>query len=79
MTVTIEKIIEIVEAALELSPGTVNADSTTESLDAWDSLGHISILVSLDKELGDISERQPEVATAKSIQEIFELAIRDHV
>jgi acyl carrier protein len=75
---SIERVIEIVEHALELSSGSINPDSSADNIDAWDSLGQISILVSLDRELADISERIPEIATARSIREIFDLVARDH-
>ena len=42
---------KIIADALEVDPGEIGDDTSTETLESWDSLGHINILVALDAEL----------------------------
>jgi acyl carrier protein len=65
------EIIEILEKALELGPGSLNEDSSTENTDAWDSLGQLSILVALDKHFAGKISSITDMAGAVSVKEIF--------
>lgn len=42
----------LVAAALELSPEEVPADADVESLAAWDSLGHVKVVLAVEARLG---------------------------
>lgn len=66
-----EKIIEIISEAL--MGEIVNADSTTDNLPGWDSLGHLSILSALDQALGGKVTEIREFTDVKSVKEIIEL------
>lgn len=48
----IDQIIEIVENALQLSAGTVNADSKMEDFAEWDSLAQVIIIGEIAERLG---------------------------
>ncbi len=65
-----DDILKIIEKALELKEGSISVDSQMDDVEKWDSLGHLSILVALDKNIdGNISEIS-ELATADSISKI---------
>jgi hypothetical protein len=42
---------KIVATALDVDPREVADDASTETLEAWDSLGHVAIVVALDEAL----------------------------
>ena len=66
-----EKVIKAISEAL--MGEIVSIDSTVDSLTAWDSLGHLSILSALDEVFnGKITEIQ-EFSDVKSVKEIIEL------
>ena len=44
-----EKLRDIMAATLEISPGAIREDSTMESIEEWDSLGHVHIMVALEQ------------------------------
>ena len=48
---TQEEVMKIIAGALEVDLGQLNEESGTEALEAWDSLGQISIIVALDTAL----------------------------
>jgi acyl carrier protein len=73
MTIKPEKLIKLVENALEMQPNTISIDSNSENTEAWDSLGHLSILIALDKAFNGKVGKIQDMAMAKSIQTIMSL------
>jgi len=71
--VKIANLIECLESALEVEVGSLDMSSTQESVEEWDSLGHISILATLDDLFSDITERQPELVDATTLSGIVEI------
>ena len=66
-------VMEIVEGALELDAGVVQASSNSESIAEWDSLGQLSILVALDRRFDGKVAGLSEMAEANSIQIMQEI------
>ena len=64
---------KLIEEALEIDSGLVNENSSMNDIEEWDSLGHLSILLKLDEELGGEAGGIKELAEAKSVNEIFEI------
>ena len=48
-----KELLKLVSEALEVSIEKINLRSSQDEIEEWDSLGHLSILSSLSKELGD--------------------------
>jgi acyl carrier protein len=69
----IDVLIKEIVQALEVGEHEISIDSDSSSVEAWDSLGHISILARLDSVFEDITERVPELASALSVREIHKL------
>lgn len=65
------ELIAEIAAALEINSAELSMDSVSSDVDAWDSLGHITILTRLDDKLQNVSERAPSLAEAMSIREIW--------
>jgi len=71
-----KEVIEIIENALEPEGNSLTIDSTSDDLEEWDSLGHLSILVALDEYFHGKIANIEEMATANSVKKI--LRILDH-
>ena len=54
-----EKILQIISEALELEEQ-IGEEDSMENIGEWDSLGHLSILIYLDKEFGHFIIRERE-------------------
>ena len=67
------KLLEMVAEALEVEVAQISLDSSTENTEEWDSLGHITILSSLDEETDGKSADIPDLTQAASVNELFEI------
>ncbi len=72
-----QDVLSAIENALELDSGSVGLGATTENLEEWDSLGHLSILAALDLLFGGKVTEIREITTADSIPKIL-VALRQH-
>jgi acyl carrier protein len=68
----IQKIESVFIDALLLDEGEFSADMTRDAVDSWDSLGTVSIIVGLQKELG-INVDQAEAVQVQSVQGFIDL------
>jgi len=66
-----KKILETIEKALELKKGCLTLNTTRKNEPKWDSLGHISVLSSLDDIFDGRIAGIEEMGTAKSIRKIL--------
>lgn len=66
-------VIQVIQVALSLPDGTLTAESGVDDIDEWDSLGHLAILVALDKKLSGQVAGIKEMATASSVATILKL------
>ena len=67
----------IVAQALELPVDRVQEEDAMETIEEWDSLGHLNILVALDKKfLGKVAKIS-ELSKATSVEKIAEI-LREH-
>ena len=64
---------EKVEEALELGAGTVSLESSSENIEDWDSLGHITILGMLDDATDGASADIVDLTQATSMAEIVQI------
>jgi|APSaa5957512493_1039668.scaffolds.fasta_scaffold225846_1 acyl carrier protein len=67
-----EEIIGIIAKSLEV--GEININSSVENTEEWDSLGHLSILVSLDKRFnGEVAgiKKMANIDSVKSILNVL--------
>ena len=59
--------------ALEVEAHQLNINTKSSDLEEWDSLGHISIMVFLDKSFNEVTERVTALASAASVKEIADI------
>jgi acyl carrier protein len=64
-----EDIINIIKDALMVDNITI--ESSVDNVEEWDSLGHLSILVELDKEFDGRLASISDLATADSVEKII--------
>ena len=64
-------VIASIEQALNIGAGSVQDLTSADQIDAWDSLGHLSILVTLDKLFDGQLTRIGEMADANSVPKII--------
>ena len=72
-----EKVIEIVRSSLKLDSDSISINSSSESVDEWNSLEHLSILVAIDEELKGKAGEIDDLAKATSVRGILD-AINKH-
>ncbi len=66
-----EKIIALIEAALEVPAGTITEDTMIADVEQWDSLAHVMIIGELEEKLG-ISLPLEDAADLTGVRELLE-------
>ena len=70
-------VIAVIGKALEMKPGSLGDATRAEEVDSWDSLGHLNILVALDKLFDGKIASLTELAEADSMPKILDI-LRQH-
>jgi len=68
-----KEIMEIIAKALNVNPSNVTLDSSADNVEEWDSLGHLGVLVALDKAFDGKLAGLAEMATADSVGKIMQI------
>ena len=71
----VDRVARIVETVYSLAPGTVNAASTSDDIERWDSLGHLVLMLELEQEFG-VQLQPDETSEMTSVRAIVN-ALRD--
>jgi len=66
-------VLEVIRRALNPKNAQITFDSSMDNVEEWDSLGHLSILVALDKVFDKKVGQIKEMASANSIKKILQL------
>ena len=69
-------VLETMAKALEVPKDQLSAESSMQNQPAWDSLGHLNLLVALDKRFSGRVANISELAKATSVREIAEILQR---
>lgn len=72
-----EEVLKLISKALDTDLSEISIESTSNDIDEWDSLGHLSLLQELDVNYNNITERIPELASVSSVKEIIDLVSSD--
>ena len=59
-----------IERLFELQESTINAETTREEIDAWDSLGVLTLMAGLNEDFG-IEMTDSELQSLKSVKDIL--------
>ena len=68
-----DEMLAIIEEALEVPKGTMSEQSEIGQVEEWDSVGHLGMLVALDKALGGAVASLQEMATAGSVARVWQI------
>jgi len=74
---TTDEVILTIESALELEKGSLSMDTSMGSIEQWDSLGHLSILSSLDILFDGLIAPIANISKAQSVNEILDILIEN--
>ena len=66
-----QEFLDLVAKALQRQPGTVTLNDTPDTLEEWDSIGHLAIIAILDSKLG-IDPEAEELTDFTSIRELVD-------
>jgi len=67
----------LVARALERSVDEIGEDSSIETLDAWDSLGHMKIILEIEQTLGK-ELKTAEILSVETVRDIDRLISMNH-
>jgi len=70
---------EVIAEALDVPLERVTDSSSMETLSEWDSFGHLSILVALEKQFGEKTKGIPGFGKATSVAKITALLKEHHL
>jgi acyl carrier protein len=71
-----EKLLQIITKALGLKEQ-ISKDDSIQTIEEWDSLGHLEILAALDMEFEGRMASIQDLASATSVKEIFDILRRE--
>lgn len=71
--ISIDNLIQLIANALEVDPSNLDTTTTAESIESWDSIGHITILSLLEDTNPGILDALPDLATANSVHALWML------
>ena len=74
---TKDEVISTIETALEIEKGSLNLDTAMGSIEQWDSLGHLSILSSLDVLFDGLIAHISNISQAQSVEEILSILVEN--
>lgn len=72
-----DDLLKVVADGLDVDLSDISMETKASDLSDWDSLGHLNLLMKLDENFNDISEKVPNLASVSSVQEIYDL-IKNH-
>ncbi len=71
--ITEKEILDIMQNALKLKEKSLTIDSSMSNVEEWDSLGHLSILVALDKFFNGKIAGVKDLVSADSVNKIINI------
>ena len=68
----IDEFAQVVAIGLEVDPSLVSGDTQAVEIETWDSLGHLTLLMHLEKVFDGLTADMPEVGGATSVRELYD-------
>ena len=72
------KLFKIIKKSL-MYKGNINEKSASSNIEAWDSLGHLSIITALDKATNGKTAKIKDLAEADSVKKIIDFLIKKKI
>jgi acyl carrier protein len=70
----IEEFLNVVCSALDLEPNSLSMDDSPQTVEEWDSVGHLSIIACIEEELG-VAIDEVEMQNFESVQQLVDRLI----
>ncbi len=67
----------MIEECFELPSGSVSVEMVSGEIPDWDSLGHFALLELIESKFPGAIDLNPGLAQASSIQELYELGLKN--
>jgi hypothetical protein len=74
-----DEVISTIEIALEIEKGSLDIDTRMGSIEQWDSLGHLTILSSLDVLFDGLIGTISNISEAQSTEEILNILVENNL
>jgi|LakMenEpi03Aug12_release.lakeMendotaPanAssembly.Ray.scaffolds.fasta_scaffold4793946_1 hypothetical protein len=71
--ISLDDLIQLIATALEIDIALLDENTTAESIESWDSIGHITILSLLEDTTPGTLDALPDLAAANSVQALWTL------
>jgi acyl carrier protein len=68
----IDSFARVVAEGLEVDPSLVSGATQASDIETWDSLGHLTLLMHLEKEFDGVTADMPELGGATSVKEMYD-------
>ena len=75
----IDQLLKLIANALKISPTKINTASQQVEIEEWDSLGHLNILVQLDKQTDGRASLIFDLVEAKSIDDFIRILTENNL
>lgn len=66
-------LLKLIAKALEIPEEEISAESSSSDIEAWDSLGHIQVMMEIQNHFGEGYVENPDLAAATSVSEILDV------
>ena len=72
-------LLTLLSQALKINRAEINLNSMQQDIEEWDSLGHLNILVQLDKATEGKASLLPELVEAKSVEDFIKVLSKNNL
>lgn len=72
-------VVDVISTALEIDKNTLLSKDKAENIEEWDSLGHLSVLVALDRYFKGKISTINDMAEADSLSKIFTILEKNNL
>ena len=69
----IKDVLEAIATGLDLEPDEVTLESSSETIEDWDSLGHLTVLSALDEASGGRTADLIDLTQVASVEEVLQI------
>lgn len=69
----IKDVLEAIATGLDLGPDEVTLESSSETIEDWDSLGHLTVLSALDEASGGRTADLIDLTQVASVEEVLQI------
>lgn len=73
---TKKDLFKVIAKSLDISEKKINEKTNSNNIDNWDSMSHLTLLISLNKALSGKAQKIQELSEAYSVKKIVQILIK---